>query len=1010
MRRNLNKIDDMVDGLLVVLEDVPDHQILETMPNNFPMDLKEADCLLSAVIAKLDGNANARYMVGVKKWMMVPGFSVRIQEARFERLSPSTISLPSQQPPPVSQPMIGPLGTERQDNLTQPRGRENSSELDEEAVAYGRFPLQSLFVETPIDIRTFPSPFPTPISNTQNTWEHLKQTFRTKGNVTASYDSQGIIRLDNIMEMTGLEEVKTWLVGIASRFSVTGIGEVLEPKIEELSVVFAGNPGTGKTSVAQGYEAFIRENKKLLNWGQRTILASDLMGNDAHARGVRSTKLMPRTIYTIENIGELDIDARQYLITEMRSLRGMAIFILTGPEKAFHTLSSHGPMLKTIHFPDFSKSELYELFVRDMFDRFGTRMRCKGFRINGTPTKILIERISKGRGTPNFGNIFAVRDAITKILDRQTRRCVEESQSDPTVNRLLITPEDLIGPPPSRALDDYPAWKELQSMVGLKSVKNSLKAMILQTQRNYERELRGLLPIRSTLNRLFLGNSGTGKTTVAKLYGQILADAGLLSSSEVIVKNAANFIGSYVGESEKTTRSILGATKGKVLVIDEAYMLGRASDSQHPHSYGTAVIDTIVGEIQSSDNEDRCIILLGYRDEMQEMFRNSNPGLARRFPMASAFEFEDYTKEELRKIMDLKLTEQGLQATDDAKNVAMEIIERARNSTTFSNAGEVDNLLGRATERQNMRLASGEYLEPESMQYLEAQDMDEDFDRVDRAGSDIKELFKDMVGRKDLVEKLEGWKKIVQNVKAMNLGDPRKFIPFQFIFRGPPGTGKTTTARKMGKVFYDLGFLATTEVVECSASDLVGRYLGETGPKTRRVFEKALGKVLFIDEAYQLNSKLHGSYTSEAVGEMVNILTQEKFHNKLVVILAGYRAEMDELLATNPGLHTRFPEKIDFQNLSSSQCCDLLFQLVKDISDPGLFTPKYRKSWEDYFDSLTDLPFWGNGRDIQNIARRIISATLSSDMPGYPMEIEDLFADRWALVSADSSADSTPSR
>ncbi|KAI1398646.1 ATPases of the AAA+ class [Hypoxylon fuscum] len=930
MRRNLNKIDDMVDGLLVVLEDVPDHQILETMPNNFPMDLKEADCLLSAVIAKLDGNANARYMVGVKKWMMVPGFSVRIQEARFERLSPSTISLPSQQPPP-------------------------------------------------------------------NTWEHLKQTFRTKGNVTASYDSQGIIRLDNIMEMTGLEEVKTWLVGIASRFSVTGIGEVLEPKIEELSVVFAGNPGTGKTSVAQGYEAFIRENKKLLNWGQRTILASDLMGNDAHARGVRSTKLMPRTIYTIENIGELDIDARQYLITEMRSLRGMAIFILTGPEKAFHTLSSHGPMLKTIHFPDFSKSELYELFVRDMFDRFGTRMRCKGFRINGTPTKILIERISKGRGTPNFGNIFAVRDAITKILDRQTRRCVEESQSDPTVNRLLITPEDLIGPPPSRALDDYPAWKELQSMVGLKSVKNSLKAMILQTQRNYERELRGLLPIRSTLNRLFLGNSGTGKTTVAKF-------------SEVIVKNAANFIGSYVGESEKTTRSILGATKGKVLVIDEAYMLGRASDSQHPHSYGTAVIDTIVGEIQSSDNEDRCIILLGYRDEMQEMFRNSNPGLARRFPMASAFEFEDYTKEELRKIMDLKLTEQGLQATDDAKNVAMEIIERARNSTTFSNAGEVDNLLGRATERQNMRLASGEYLEPESMQYLEAQDMDEDFDRVDRAGSDIKELFKDMVGRKDLVEKLEGWKKIVQNVKAMNLGDPRKFIPFQFIFRGPPGTGKTTTARKMGKVFYDLGFLATTEVVECSASDLVGRYLGETGPKTRRVFEKALGKVLFIDEAYQLNSKLHGSYTSEAVGEMVNILTQEKFHNKLVVILAGYRAEMDELLATNPGLHTRFPEKIDFQNLSSSQCCDLLFQLVKDISDPGLFTPKYRKSWEDYFDSLTDLPFWGNGRDIQNIARRIISATLSSDMPGYPMEIEDLFADRWALVSADSSADSTPSR
>src|SRR5215471_16271818 len=95
------------------------------------------------------------------------------------------------------------------------------------------------------------------------------------------------------------------------------------------------------------------------------------------------------------------------------------------------------------------------------------------------------------------------------------------------------------------------------------------------------------------------------------------------------------------------------------------------------------------------------------------------------------------------------------------------------------------------------------------------------------------------------------------------------------------GTGKTTTARKMGQVYFDMGFLSSTEVIECSVSDLVGQYVGQTGPKTRQVFEKALGRVLFIDEAYRLSE---GHFAKEAIDELVGTLTQEKFKSKVVVI------------------------------------------------------------------------------------------------------------------------------
>jgi len=105
---------------------------------------------------------------------------------------------------------------------------------------------------------------------------------------------------------------------------------------------------------------------------------------------------------------------------------------------------------------------------------------------------------------------------------------------------------------------------------------------------------------------------------------------GLLSSGEVIIKNPADFVGSVLGESEKNTKAILKATEGKVLIIDEAYMLysGAAGLSNSSDPYGSAVVDTIIAEVQSTLGEDRCILLLGYKEKLEEMFQNSNPGLS----------------------------------------------------------------------------------------------------------------------------------------------------------------------------------------------------------------------------------------------------------------------------------------------------------------------------------------------------------------------------------------------
>ncbi|CAA7267397.1 unnamed protein product [Cyclocybe aegerita] len=357
-------------------------------------------------------------------------------------------------------------------------------------------------------------------------------------------------------------------------------------------------------------------------------------------------------------------------------------------------------------------------------------------------------------------------------------------------------------------------------------------------------------------------------------------------------------------------------------------------------------------------------------------------GLARRFKIEDAFQFEDFSDTELQQIMELKLKKQDLGATDEAKHVAIELLRRMRNRPNFGNAGEVENLIVQGKTRC---LARRQKLTPAERPVdviFEPGDFDPDYKRSENASANLTKLFSDIVGHSEIIQRLRNYQEIANTCKARGM-DARDRIPTNFIFTGPPGTGKTTVARKIGQVFYDMGLLSSDEVVECSASDLVGQYVGQTGPKTRKLFEKALGKVLFVDEAYRLSE---GHFAQEAIDELVGLLTHPNFKSKLVIILAGYEADMQRLMAVNTGLSSRFPDQVVFENMSADYCLQVVekelrknnVEIIEDGEDED--SPvDVEVELKGLIEDLSQLPDWGNARDMMTFCKELINLALLKD-------------------------------
>lgn len=209
--------------------------------------------------------------------------------------------------------------------------------------------------------------------------------------------------------------------------------------------------------------------------------------------------------------------------------------------------------------------------------------------------------------------------------------------------------------------------------------------------------------------------------------------------------------------------------------------------------------------------------------------------------------------------------------------------------------------------------------------------------------------------------------------------------------------------------------MPTKDYYECSAADLIAQFVGQSAPKTREVMRSALGKVLFVDEAYRLQD---GQFGIEAVNEIVDCLTKPDFMGKLVMIIAGYTDDINSLLRVNPGLASRFPEEVFFQSMKPHDCLTLLrrqleqagLDVVADFSNNC--SPECLQVYA-YFRELSEFPSWGNGRDIRTLSKKIAASAFENadaDSSSVEVSADDILAVLGSMLAEQSARNRTKRR
>jgi Cdc6-like AAA superfamily ATPase len=225
-----------------------------------------------------------------------------------------------------------------------------------------------------------------------------------------------------------------------------------------------------------------------------------------------------------------------YLLAEVENLTGKVVFVLAGYHKQMEAFFAHNPGIPSripieMTFQDYNDKDLQHIFCHYVNTKYKGIMKLED-GMSGLYARIVARRIGRGRGRDGFGNARDVQNKISQIAERQAKRLRKERKTDKKPDDNFWTKEDLIGPEPSTILKSNLAWGRLQKLIGLASVKQAVQSLLDGIQFNYQRELEEKPLVQYSLNRCFIGSPGTGKTSVAKLYGRILADIGLLSNGE----------------------------------------------------------------------------------------------------------------------------------------------------------------------------------------------------------------------------------------------------------------------------------------------------------------------------------------------------------------------------------------------------------------------------------------------------------------------------------------------
>ena len=438
---------------------------------------------------------------------------------------------------------------------------------------------------------------------------------------------------------------------------------------------------------------------------------------------------------------------------------------------------------------------------------------------------------------------------------------------------------------------------ELSQLVGLNKVKDSIMNIIANLEAWQIRAQAGLEDkCEIGLNFVFIGNPGTGKTTVARILAKLLAAYGVISEPEVVTCTKGQLIDGIVGGGSRNVEKMFEEAIGKVLFIDEAYQLANSESKD--------ALDALTNMLTDERFKDNlAVILAGYPGEMAKLI-SSNPRLKRRF--MHIIDFEDFNNNELTEIFRRKLVAEHFTIGDEALAHARAYFASLRRNKDFGNARETEKLREKVRTRQGRRLTQITNPTKEDVFTILPQDFP-NYGRINinvfmsQQGTTLSPMEKlnKLEGLENIKEQFEQYRKVFKHYRD------GKGVPFRphMVLMGNPGTGKTTVARLFAEILHEDGLLSQGQLIEATPSDLISKYIGQTRSQTQAVCDKAKGGILFIDEAYGLMN----DFGKEAIEVLIHFMENDDS----LVIFAGYTEETMRLINEgNPGLKYRLNESL----------------------------------------------------------------------------------------------------
>ena len=805
--------------------------------------------------------------------------------------------------------------------------------------------------------------------------------------------------VDNILKdldrFIGMDEVKSavremaYSVQNALQRAERGLGE--QEKMS-MHIILTGNPGTGKTTIARklgeilaavgyldsGHVVEVDRAKMVSPYQGETPKVVDRLCDKAMG-GI----LFVDEAYTLAPLnasGERDnqgAQALEKLMKRMEDDRGKFIVIAAGYRMEMENLFRINPGFRSrfnyfLDIKDYTPDQLFEImqvFAKDkkyIFSKEGEELARK-----------MITEMYESRDK-DFANGRTMRSLFDQICKKQAQRLQGASIANMTNEELMtITVEDIPYEAP-KSVDISDCLAKLDGLVGLNAVKKEVSNLAsflnLQIKRGETNTFQGK-------HYVFTGNPGTGKTTVARIMAEIFKTLGIVAKGQLVEADRSKLVAGFSGQTAIKTNQLVDQAMGGVLFIDEAYTL-KSGDGD---TFGSEAIDTLLKRLEDDRGKFICIVA-GYTDQMHD-FIDSNPGLKSRF--TQTIHFDDYTPDELTEIF-LHLAEgKNFKIDEDTKSAIHRQFEQLylRRDKNFGNAREARRVFDEAVERQSQRLVklmNDPGFHESDMYSLTTDDLPMAQNEAARPLDEVLNELDEFVGMrsvKNSIRRLAVQSMFMKQRAAMGAGKVQQ-MAMNFVLTGNPGTGKTSIARKMGEILQAMDILPTSRVMEVSRATLVGKYMGETPKIVNKVCDKAIGGILFIDEAYTL-SEGTDQYGKEAIDTLMKRMEDDR--GKFVVIAAGYKDKIETFLQTNPGLASRFTHKLHIDDYNEDELLAIFKQMAQ--KDQYTLSPQaeYKALDTIYRMVLAKNESWGNAREMRNLLDATIQK-LSVRVSQYPSD------------------------